>query len=139
MEWLTQVTTLCAGERGGRYREVEPSRSNPLGNDLPSAAQLSTHQHQQRGGGEEGGALSKLANNQFLVQLCTRGGKSRTQFDIEEWKVCAALLLIVLILYNITITDALLPKESPRQIKMAQSVGRSKYQLAPSFIIWRYT
>ena len=92
VEWLTQVTTLCAGERGGRYREVEPSRSNPLGNDLPSAAQLSTHQHQQRGGGEEGGALSKLANNQFLVQLCTRGGKSRTQFDVEEWPLHSTLL-----------------------------------------------
>ena len=65
--------------------------------------------------------------------------QGREEFDIEEWKVCAALLLIVLILYNITITDALLPKESPPQIKMAQFVGRSKYQLAPSFIIWRYT
>ena len=91
MEWLTQATTLC-GERSGRYRrEVEASRSNPLGNDLPSAAQLSTHQHQQRGGGEEGGALSKLANNQFLVQLCTRGGKSRTQFDVEEWELHSTL------------------------------------------------
>ena len=34
-----------------------------------------------------------MANNQFLVQLCTRGGKSRTQFDVEEWELHSQLCL----------------------------------------------